>query len=307
MTAQFGRGITMAGFPIPGLRTVVVNGTTLAYLERGRGESVVFVHGGYSDLRTWLPQLDAFAAEYRAVTYSRRYARPNDDIPNGQDDQMGPHVDDLLSLLRSLGLAPAHLVGNSWGAFICLLAALREPGLVRTLVLGEPPVLPPFISNSPTIGELVRLFLRSPQDAVAIMGFAAGVVGPAEKAYRRGDFESGTRIFVSGVLGARAFEAIPEERKQQMRENHRADAAQLLGAGFPPLSVADVGRIKTPTLLVTGERSPALLRRTLTRKLQKLLPAVERVEISNASHLMHEENADGFNQEVLGFLRRHRS
>lgn len=40
---------------------------------------------------------------------------------------MGPHVNDLLSLLRSLDLAPAHLVGNSWGAFICLLAALKEP------------------------------------------------------------------------------------------------------------------------------------------------------------------------------------
>lgn len=288
-----------------GLRTVVVNRATLAYLERGEGQSVVFVHGGYSDLRTWLPQLDAFAAEYRAVAYSRRYARPNEDIPDGQDDQIGPHVDDLLSLVRSLDLAPAHLVGNSWGAFICLLAALKEPGLVRTLVLGEPPVLPLFISNAPKPGELARLFLRSPRDAVTIIGFAARVVAPAEKAYRRGDMEGGTRIFVSGVLGARAFEAVPEERRRQMRENHTADSAQLLGEGFPPLSATDVRSITTPTLLVTGERSPALLRRTLTRKLESLLPNVERVEIPDASHLIHEQNSNGFNQEVVAFLRRH--
>ncbi len=62
------------------VRAVAVNRATLAYLERGEGESVVFVHGVYSDLRTRLPQLDAFAAEYRAVAYSRRYARPNEDI-----------------------------------------------------------------------------------------------------------------------------------------------------------------------------------------------------------------------------------
>lgn len=281
----------------------------LAYLERGQGQSVVFVHGGYSDLRTWLAQLEAFAAGYRVVSYSRRYARPNEDIPEGQDDQMAPQVADLLSLLRSLDLAPAHLVGNSWGAFICLLAALKEPGLVRTLVLGEAPVLPLFISNSPGAGELVHLFLRSPRDAIRIMGFAAKVIGPAEKAYRRGDLEGGTRIFVSGVLGARgtgaSFEGVPEERKQQMRENHTADRAQLLGAGFPPLSAMDVLRIKTPTLLVTGERSPALFRRTLTDKLESLLPNVERVEISKASHLIHEQNSDEFNQEVMAFFQRH--
>lgn len=266
---------------------------------------MVFVHGGYSDLRTWLPQIPAFSTEYRAISYSRRYARPNEDIPAGQDDQIGPHVDDLLSLLRNLDIAPAHLVGNSWGAFICLLAAIREPDMVRTLVLGEPPVLPLFISNSATAGELVRLLLRSPLDAIRIIHFGAIIVDPATKAYRRGDFEDGTRIFVSGVLGPGAFEALPEERKRQIRENHTADAAQLLGAGFPPLSEAEVRSIRTPTLLVTGERSPAILRRTLAKKLSSLLQDVQQVEIPSASHLMHEENPHAFNGALLPFLRRH--
>jgi pimeloyl-ACP methyl ester carboxylesterase len=182
----------MAGFPIAGYQTVVVNGATLAYLERGQGQSVVFVHGGYSDLRTWLPQLDPFAAAgYRALAYSRRYARPNEDIPQGQDDQLGPHVNDLLSLLRGLQLAPAHLVGNSWGAFICLLAALREPDLVRTLVLGEPPVLPLFISNTPRAGELVRLFLRSPSDAIAIINSQRGLLGQRSKPTGVGTWRAG--------------------------------------------------------------------------------------------------------------------
>jgi pimeloyl-ACP methyl ester carboxylesterase len=216
-----GGRVDMGRFQISAVPTVAVNGAMLAYLERGQGQSVVFVHGTYSDLRTWLPQVDVFAAEYRAVAYSRRYARPNEDIPEGQDDQMSPHVDDLLTLLRVLNLAPAHLVGNSWGGFICLLAALKEPSLVRTLVLGEPPVLPLFISNSPKAGELMRLFLRGPVDAIRIIGFGARVIGPAQKAHRGADVEGAMRVFVSGVLGAQAFEAVPEERKQQMRENQQ--------------------------------------------------------------------------------------
>lgn len=297
----------MSSFLELGLRTVLINGVELAYVERGEGPPVVFVHGGYSDLRTWMPQLDAFSREHRVVVYSRRYARPNEDIPAGQDDQIGPHVEDLLSLLERLDLAPAHLIGNSWGAFICLVAALRNPSAVRSLVLGEAPVLPLFVSNTPKVSELLRLFVRSPRDAVRIMGFGARVVGPAEKAYRRGDLEGGTRIFVSGVLGPRAFEALPEERKQQMRENHTADAAQLLGAGFPPLDDGDIRRLRTPVLLVTGERSPAILRRTLTDKLKSLLPTAERVEIPGASHLMHEEDPVQYNEAVLAFLRRHTS
>lgn len=92
-----------------------------------------------------------------------------------------------------------------------------------------------------------------------------------------------------------------------MRENQNADRAQLLGAGFPPLSADDVRQVRTPTLLVTGEQSPPILRRTLTGKLEKLLPNVERVVIGNASHVMHEQNPKGFNQAVLAFLRRHAS
>jgi pimeloyl-ACP methyl ester carboxylesterase len=45
-----------------------------------------------------------------------------------------------------------------------------------------------------------------------------------------------------------------------------------------------------PTLLVTGEHSPAFLIK-LTDLLEELPPTVERVESPAASHVMHEGNA----------------
>jgi pimeloyl-ACP methyl ester carboxylesterase len=110
-----------------GVRTVAVNGVELAYREEGQGEPVVLVHESASDLRTWGQQLPAIGASYRTVAYSRRYARPNDAIPEGADDPMLPHVDDLVALVQRLDAAPAHLVGHSWGGFVCLLAAIRHP------------------------------------------------------------------------------------------------------------------------------------------------------------------------------------
>jgi len=52
------------------------------------------------------------------------------------------NVADLVELIiKRLNLGPAHIIGHSYGAFIALYLAFEHPDLVKTLVLGEPPVL----------------------------------------------------------------------------------------------------------------------------------------------------------------------
>jgi pimeloyl-ACP methyl ester carboxylesterase len=289
--------------PFPDVKTVDINGASFAYHERGSGDPVVFVHGTSQDIRTWHAQPDAFATRFRAITYSRRYARPNEDIPPGQDDQMLPHVDDLVALLRTLDAAPAHIVGNSWGGFIALLTAIHHPELVRSLVLCEPPVLPLFVSNEPKPREILRMLLRNPIDALRVMRFGLRVAQPAAKAYREGDLERANRIFGTAVLGKKAFAALPEDRNRMLSENVAAERAQFLGAGFPPLSEDDVRRMTAPTLLLAGEQSPAILRLTFTNALARLLPNARRATIPNASHIMHEDNPSTFNATVLRFVQ----
>ena len=287
--------------------TVEVNGATLAYREVGAGEAVVFVHGGLSDLRTWQQQLPVIGGSYRAISYSRRYARPNLDLEPGSDDQMLPHVDDLAAFLRTLDAAPAHLVGNSWGGFICLLTALRHPELVRTLVVEEPPVIPLVIGPGarPQLRAIARGLLRHPRATLSTLRWGARSVAPLQKAFRRDDDEQALETFVHGVLGREAYERLPETRKQQMRDNLSALKAQMLGAGFPALGDADVRTIRVPTLLLTGEHSPSFLLR-LTDVLEQLLPVASRVEVPAASHAMHEENAAAVNAAILAFLERQR-
>lgn len=284
-----------------GVRTVAVNGVELAYREEGRGEPVVLVHGSASDLRTWGRQLPAIGASYRTVAYSRRYARPNEAIPEGADDPMLPHVDDLVALVQRLDAAPAHLVGHSWGGFVCLLAAIRHPQLVRSLVLMEPPVLSLFVSTPPRPSELLRTLLRRPRTAAAIVRFGISAVGPAQKAYLRGDDEAGFEAFARGVLGSEAFARLSPERRAQAWDNVAVDKAQLLGEGFPPLSDAEVRGVTTPTLLLHAERSPKFLR-LLADRLEELLPNVGRIEVPDASHIMHEDNPGVVNEAILAFV-----
>ena len=294
---------TVSAASFEGVRSVAVEGVALAYREQGEGEPVVFVHGDCSDLRTWEQQLPAIGASHRSIAYSRRYARPNEDIEPDEDNQTLPHVDDLVTFLRVMDATPAHLVGHSWGALICLLTAIRHPQVVRSLVIQEPPVLSLFMSTRPRPTELLRLFVRRPRTARVILSFAVKTALPAERAFRQGDDEAALQAYALGLLGKDTWRRIPKERKQQAFENVLSLRAQVLGAGFPPLSDDDVRRVQAPTLLITGARSPAYLPR-LTDRLQQLLPNAERVEIAAASHLMNEENPAAANESILDFLSR---
>ncbi len=297
----------MTGTGLEDVRTAKVEGATLAYREQGEGEPVLFIHGGVSDLRIWANQLPVVGRSYRAISYSRRYSRPNEDIDPDAEDSWLQHVDDLAVFLREIGAAPAHLVGSSQGAFIGLLAAIRYPELVRSLVLEEPPVLPLFVSFPPRTTELLRLFATRPRTAIAIMRFVLGTVLPATRAFERGEDDKGLETFILGVLGSETVARLPEESKQRSRDNISTLRASMLhDIGFPPIEDADVRGVRIPVLLMTGDRSPAFLLR-LTDRLEELLPSVERVEIPDSSHAMHEENPPAVNEAILDFLELHRA
>lgn len=283
------------------MASIDVQGTALQYEEAGHGEPLVLVHGSASDQRTWHGQREALAGHHRAITYSRRYHWPNAPIADGVDYSMLQHVDDLQALLRALGAVPAHLVGHSYGAFLCLLLALRDPSLVRSLVLAEPPALTLFVSNAPTPLEMLKLAATRPRTALAIARFGAGGAVPAQKAFRRGDAEAAVRIFGDAVFGPGGYARMPEGRRQQVRDNLSSIRAELLGSGFAPLRGEAMRALRIPVLLVTGERSVDLFHR-LADRLAELLPRVHRVGIAGATHAMHEDNPAAFNRAVLEFL-----
>lgn len=142
------------------------------------------------------------------------------------------------------------------------------------------------------------------QDRVALFCFGARTIAPAQKAFGQGNDEEALRRFAVGVLGRESYGRVPEERKQQMRENVNAFRAQMLGAGFPPLAEEHVRGVTAPTLLITGERTPAF-RRHLSDRLYQLLPGAEGIGIAGASHRLHEENPTAVNEAILTFINEH--
>lgn len=281
-----------------------MNGVELAYREMGKGEPVVFVHGGINDLRVWQHQMEAFGARHRTVAPSCRHFHPNAGPAAGDELPLPTLAEDLAALLRRLDLAPAHLVGSSSGAFVCLLLASGRPELVRSLVLAEPPVLSILgVGVPPSPLQILALLLRDPTSALAVVRFAALGIGPAARAYERGQHELGARRFTRAVLGRDDAAALSESMRRQIEDNARTFGAQLR-AGLPAFGTEDARAIGVPTLLVSGRRSAPVHLRIVDR-LERLIPRAERLDLADASHLMFHDRPAAFNRHVLAFLSEH--
>lgn len=283
---------------------VELNGVQLAVEEQGSGEPVIFVPGGLSDYRSWLPQVELFSERWHAITYSRRYQYPHQPS-SGATSRVSENAADLAALIDRLGVGPAHIVGHSYGAFTALLCALDHPHLVRTLVLGEPPAVPLLVKDPNNPATILPLFLRSPRTALALMKFGITAIQPAQHAFGRGDSNAAVQAFVRGITGRTIMvDALPPMIRESMRAN--ADALRLELDVSDPFTCIEARRISAPTLLVRGDQSPRWLQ-AIVDTLGHCLPNAEVVVLHGASHFLHWERPDEFNDALRGFLGRHTS
>src|SRR5262245_55330438 len=116
----------------------MVNGVRLFYELKGAGAvPLVLVHGSWDSHHDWDLVVPRLAGSFRVLTYDRR-GHCQSERPTGQGSVL-EDVADLAALIEHLGLGPAWVVGNSFGASIALRLAGQRPDLLRGLIAHEPP------------------------------------------------------------------------------------------------------------------------------------------------------------------------
>jgi len=173
---------------------------------------------------------------------------------------MAALADDAADLLSKLRIPRAHVYGVSMGGMVAQELALRHPGRVRGLVLGGTTPGGPF---APRLG---------PADMLAIA--------------RAGVEERGLR---APVLFSPAFR---REQPQRVRElvrhftAHRSSVAAMGAQTYASATfsaVARLGRLRTPTLVMHGERD-RLVPLAASRLLAARIPDAELVVVRGAGH-----------------------
>jgi non-heme chloroperoxidase len=279
------------------LKNIEINGRQLHYVEEGEeGQQppIIFIHGGLDDYRCWQFQVDSFSSKYHIISYSRRFAYPNRWIGNVvTDNTIEENAKDLAELIRKLDLAPAHLVGASYGAYTALYCASKNPRLAKTMVLNEPPIFE-FLARSP-IKEDIELLQR----------FITRVQRPNQDASKRGDFRKAAQVAIDGIMGMENyFEQLPEEGKQYLIDNARSLESELESSMSTSFTTEDVKQITTiPTLLVKGELSPKYFHR-IVDILSDNVPNSEQIVIPNVSHDDF-KSGNFFTSRVMEFFASH--
>src|SRR5271169_3322142 len=121
-------------------RTVRVHGKDIFVAEAGAGAPVVLLHGGgpgASGASNYSRNIDALAEHFRVIVPDMPgYGRSAKGVD--QSDPFGYLADTIRGLIDELGLATAHVIGNSYGGAAALRMALDTPGRVGKLILMGP-------------------------------------------------------------------------------------------------------------------------------------------------------------------------
>jgi pimeloyl-ACP methyl ester carboxylesterase len=262
----------------------------------GHGPRVVLVHGSLGDYRQWSPIAASLSTRYSAVAISRRYHWPNPGPAPDAPYTYEGHRDDLLAYLRVTG-EPAHLVGHSYGAGIVLLAALREPRIVSSLILIEPP-----------FGSLLPQPAADLEDELADR---TATIARVQSLAKDDAIEEASRLLIDWTQGGpglperlngvpSGFAALSAEVRRALLEN-----ATTIGPTFaaaPPAVRCDALRdLPTPTLVLNGERTRPFYR-AIGERAAACIPGARRAQISQAGHMTIVERPEETVSLMMEFL-----
>lgn len=288
-TAPGGSG-GQAAVAAPVVRSAAIPGASLPYIEQGQGPAtVVFVHGALSDLRTWAPHLPVVAQRFRAVSYTQRWFGTVSWDPNGPVFGVQTHAQDLAAFIRALGGQPVHLVGWSYGASVVLEAVVRNPELVRSAFVFEPPA-PTFVTDK-------ALLARIGQDRAA-SGLSVAAKAAAEG--RLGDAEVAMIDAVAERAGYHA--AMPERVRAITRDSAHTLPWQLLRQPPAPATPCDqLGQLKVPVLMARGATSRPMFQE-VTDAAARCLPGRKHLVVPGHNHMWPGDDPEGFAKAVLAFV-----
>jgi pimeloyl-ACP methyl ester carboxylesterase len=235
-------------------------GVKIHYIDRGKGEPIVLLHGGSSNLETWVaPGVVAnLAKDFRVIAYDARGAgksgKPRDPKAYGRQQAL-----DVPRLLDHLKIERAHIVGFSLGASTVAQLLTLHPERFLTATQAAGAGRSPKAANDPRIeveaSEIEkgcisrsRLFRQAPPNAK-----------PTEDDYRKA-------------------EALCRADKNF---DQYSVAASLRGYRDQAVTLEQMAKVKVPTLGIVGTLDHTLKE---MQDLSKARPDMRFVLLDGVSH-----------------------
>lgn len=272
------------------VRTVLVHGQRIAYLDVGAGPPVILIHGFGGSMWQWEYQQHQLSQHFRVLTLDLPGAGLSDkpDI-DYRPDQM---LDFFVGFMDAAKIPQATLVGNSMGAGLAIGMALTHPTRVAKLVLVDG--LPQHVMEKLT-SPSVRRALESSAPSW-LVSFGNTLFGGLMIESVLQEIVHDPTLLTPAVLErSNRNRQLPGLIKPIMavREN-----LPLWESGF----ATRLGTITHPTLVLWGEED-RVFPIAVGEELHQTIKGSRFIRIPKAGHIPQWERPDLVNQTLITFIR----
>ncbi|WP_435607085.1 alpha/beta fold hydrolase [Pseudomonas knackmussii] len=250
-----------------------------SYLETGEGHPVVLIHGVGLNKEMWGGQIVGLAPQYRVIAY--------DMLGHGASPRPQPgtglvgYAEQLRELLEHLQVPQATVIGFSMGGLVARAFALHHPEQLEGLVI------------------LNSVFNRSAEQR-------AGVIERTRQAAEHGP-DANAEAALSRWF-SREYQAANPAQIAAIRQTLASNDPQgylttyELFATQDMYREEDLGSIRVPTLVATGELDPGSTPE-MARQLAARIPGAQVAVLDEQRHMMPVESPRLVNQVLLDFLQ----
>ncbi len=254
-------------------KTMKVGKLDISYLNGGRGDPLVVIHGGGDGSRAWLQN---------AIELSQHYTVYVPDLPGfgrSQPIDGDYYIPELVEFVdefsHNLGLKSFHLMGHSLGGGIALSYALRFPQKVTKLVL----------VSSLCLGREIALWVRFLSTKALCRSIGKLVLAALK----------GVKWVADLILGP------PEFVTPLTWTSICLGGSVTTIKGQTTVLISRLSKIMVPTLIVWGAKDPIVPVKQAYNAAQ-LIPDCELHVFESAGHSVYKQKVGEFSQLLARFL-----
>jgi pimeloyl-ACP methyl ester carboxylesterase len=251
------------------------------------GEMFILLHGFPEGAESWSRQIEALAAAgFLAVAPDLR-GYGLSDAPEGVESYAIDHLaEDVRFIITAFGRPAAHVAGHDWGALVAWFFAGRYPQMTKTLTALSVPHPAALAAAS-----------RDDADQQARSRYVGLLLqeGKAERVLAEDDYRRLRAMYRVGPVGDAIPEKVIDHYVRSLSRPGRLTAAlnyyrANLSAGSGAWeTLAHIGPITMPTVLLWGDEDPALGRRAAEATAQHVEGEYRFEALSGAGHWLQFE------------------
>lgn len=286
-------------------RMIEANGVRLHTILAGpeTGEPVVLLHGFPEFWYGWHKQIHALVEQgYRVIVPDQRGYNLSDKPESVESYQISTLATDIKALANALGYEQINLVGHDWGAAVSWWIATIYPELLKKLVILNVPY------PSIMVDQVKKFNLRQMTKSWYILFFQIRSLPEAILTSRNAqplvDMMIGTsnkNSFTAADLAHYRKAWLQPNAVKSMIHWYRATATPGARPEGSARTKRERGFLKTPTLMLWGERDVALTK-DMAQPSIDLCANGRLIFFPNATHWVQHDEAEAVNRHIIDFL-----